>query len=261
MSAMIAQPSSRLSYMEWGTGTPTLVFLHYFSGAATSWQWVAQDLAADFRCIAIDLPGFGDSPPLVTPSLAAYSDLIQRQIAALTLDDFVLVGHSMGGKIALHVAANLQQPGLRQVMLIAPSPATQEPMPEAEQQRLLHHHPSVENAETTIDSATHLPLTDAQRETAIQTHVRAANSAWHWWIEQGMNHSIADQVTQITVPVTVFASPSDPVIPLEAIRQDVVELIPTANLVEIHDSGHLIPLEKPTAIAQHIRTQLVSSQG
>ena len=51
-------------WLDRGTGAPTLVFLHYFSGAAASWQWVMRSLESDFRCVAIDLPGFGQAPPV-----------------------------------------------------------------------------------------------------------------------------------------------------------------------------------------------------
>jgi pimeloyl-ACP methyl ester carboxylesterase len=244
-----------------GQGTPTLVFLHYFSGAAASWQWVITDLQADFHCIALDLPGFGQAPPLETPSLKNYSAYIWDVLSGLGVDRCVLIGHSMGGKMALQAAIDSVFAGLEQVILIAPSPATQEPMPTEERDRLLkddHHHP--ETAQETVDGATQRPLMAPQRTTAMQTHTTAEDHTWRWWLLDGMNHSIADQLEHIQVPVTVIASPDDPVIPLEAIQRDVVDLLPGSSLIQLPELGHLMPLEAPRAIAQTIR-QIITTNA
>lgn len=235
--------------------SPVLVFLHYFSGAAVSWQWVIDELKADFRCVAFDLPGFGKARSLAFSSLPGYGAFVREKLAALNLDKngFVLVGHSMGGKIALQVAAADALEGLRQVVLVAPSPPTQEQMPSEEKERLLNNHPSRANAETTVKNATQVDLPESRHETAIQTHMQAEDLAWKWWLLGGMNHSIAHQMEAIQVPVTVVASHDDPVISYDLIQKEVVELLPTAKLVELSDVGHLMPLEAPERLAQEIR--------
>jgi pimeloyl-ACP methyl ester carboxylesterase len=211
-------------------------------------------LRDEFRCIALDLPGFGEEPPLEQPSLDAYSNFVWEALSGLGVEQFILIGHSMGAKIALQVAASSVFKVPQQVILVAPSPPTQEPMPDEERQRLLTNHPSEENAATTLDQATRNTLTEEQRSLAIQTHTRAENSAWQWWLKQGMNHSIADQLENIRVPVNVIASPDDPVIPFDTIQQDVVDLMPQAKLIQMDGLGHLIPLEAPEQLAQTIRT-------
>ena len=61
--SMVNLADGGLSLVDQGAGKPVLVFLHYFSGAAVSWQWVMKILQADYRCIALDLPGFGETAP------------------------------------------------------------------------------------------------------------------------------------------------------------------------------------------------------
>ena len=146
-------------YIDQGNQNPTLVFLHYFGGAAASWQWVIELLRNDFRCIALDLPGFGEEPPLEQPSLDAYSNFVWEALAGLGVEQFILIGHSMGAKIALQVATSSVFKVPKQVILVAPSPPTQEPMPNKERQRLLDNHPSRENAATTVEQASLSPLT------------------------------------------------------------------------------------------------------
>lgn len=229
-----------------------MVFLHYFGGSALNWQWVAEALSPQVRSIALNLPGFGPAACLEQPSLQGYADHVKRTLDALQVEEFILVGHSMGGKIALQVAVD-QPEGLQQVVLIAPSPPTQEPMPDEERQRMLHPHPHQENAETTVNQAAQAPLSEQQRHLAVQTHLTAEDSAWRWWLLEGMNHSIADHMERVKVPVTVIASQDDPVIPFATIQQDVIGSLPQARLVTLEGVGHLIPLECPDRIARELK--------
>lgn len=242
--------NAAVSY-EWGNGNKTLVFLHYFGGAAQSWQWVASQMP-NHRCIAINLPGFGGAPALEQPSLEGYAHSVLDTLASLDIEDYTLVGHSMGGKIALQIAAQENRPP-QQVILIAPSPPTQEPMPDEEKQRLLDNHPSQDNAETTVTNATQKLLSKEQQALAIQTHMAVEEAAWRWWLLEGMNHVIAEQVSQLLIPVTILASKDDPVIPYDTICQEVFELIPDAKLVTTQGVGHLIPLEATDWVVQQVR--------
>jgi len=245
-------------FVEWGSGDKTLVFIHYFGGAAISWQWVAQQLP-DFRCIAFNVPGFGGTSAPQKPTLQQYADTISQTLADLNLKNYSLIGHSMGGKLALQVAINCDF-SPQQIILIAPSPPTQEPMPEAEKQRLLDHHPSTENAATTIKNATQKPLDKEQYAVAIQTHKIVEDAAWRWWLLEGMNHSIADKIVQLHIPVTVLASKDDPVISYSLIQSDVIGLLPNAKLITIENVGHLIPLETAEWTATQLRQIILSDQ-
>ncbi|MGF1514194.1 MAG: alpha/beta fold hydrolase [Elainellaceae cyanobacterium] len=247
---MTSDPAASPS-ITWGSGDKAIVFLHYFGGAAESWRWVAEQLSG-YRCVALNLPGFGGTSAPEQPSIQQYAQAVAAELDRLSIRDYVLVGHSMGGKIALQTAASSAAPP-QQVVLVAPSPPTQEPMPEAEKQRLLDNHPSRDNAETTLSNAARRELTNEQREVAIQTHMNIEDGPWRWWLREGMNHSIADQMAQLSMPVTVLASKDDPVIDYDLVQSDVLAVIPGSKLVAIAGVGHLIPLEAPDWVADQLR--------
>lgn len=106
-------PTVRLHYLEWGEPTsPPLLLLHGGSAHAHWWDHIAPVLANDFRIIALDLRGHGDSGWV--PGGSAYqiedyvADLIQV-VAQLALPSFVLLGHSLGGFVAMSYASTYSQ--------------------------------------------------------------------------------------------------------------------------------------------------------
>ena len=246
MTANVSPPT-----VEWGQGPETLVLLHYFGGAALSWQWVAGALP-HHRCVALNLPGFGGRPAPSAPSLATYADHVTDTLAGLQMDDYVLVGHSMGGKIALQVAIQSAQPP-RRVVLVAPSPPTYEPMTPDARAHMLHGHRERSRAEAAVADATRQPLSVPQRALAVYTQTLVDDAVWRWWILEGMNHSIAPQLSRLQVPVTVLASVDDPVISFDTIRSEVMALLPGATLVTTRGAGHLLPLETAGWVAASLQ--------
>ncbi len=86
---------------------PPLVFLHGFADHAHAWQFVIADLVDDYFCIALDFRGFGDSGwnPQGVYLFAEYQLDVAGVVRSLGLERFPLIGHSMGGNIAVQYAA------------------------------------------------------------------------------------------------------------------------------------------------------------
>lgn len=241
---------------QWGEQKEILVFLHYFGGAALSWQWVTELLSDFFRCIAIDLPGFGNAAPLEHPSIEGFAAFVQQELQKLDVETYTLIGHSMGGKIAMQLAATPPAQSVNTLILIAPSPPTVENMPAEEKERMLNH-PNKQEAEKTVKKVTKKSLTDKQYKLAIETQLIIDHSTWRWWLLEGMNHSIADQVKKIETPITILASEDDPAITYDEIQNEVVANLKGARLVTTKAVGHLIPMESPEWLADQIRQAAV----
>ncbi|RYD52077.1 MAG: alpha/beta hydrolase [Sphingobacteriales bacterium] len=101
LNGFAQKQANGLNYYESGTGN-TLILLHGLPENATLWRNIASTLAAHSHVIIPDLPGSGDSPlpdgPLTIESMAtAVNGLLQT----LQITDCMLVGHSMGGYVAM----------------------------------------------------------------------------------------------------------------------------------------------------------------
>lgn len=122
-------PGVTLSYTDEGQG-PVVVGLSGLPGAHHHWRWLATPLFDWARFIRLELPGFGEArmPGPVQPlSLQARGELVARALEALKLDEVSLVGHSMGGLIALEVARHHGR-SVRSVTLVAtPGPTAHYP--------------------------------------------------------------------------------------------------------------------------------------
>jgi pimeloyl-ACP methyl ester carboxylesterase len=94
----------RLHYVDWGNdAAPVAVLVHGGRDHARNWDWVARDLRRDYHVIAPDLRGHGDSQWAVG-GMYAVADFvldIANLIEALGEREVFLVGHSLGGAIAL----------------------------------------------------------------------------------------------------------------------------------------------------------------
>jgi pimeloyl-ACP methyl ester carboxylesterase len=89
-----------------GSGEP-LLLLHPLGGSMVVWEPVLERLAAEREVIAVDMPGFGDSPPLpgsADPTPAALAAAMGAFLDSLGLDDAHLVGNSFGAWVAIELA-------------------------------------------------------------------------------------------------------------------------------------------------------------
>jgi pyruvate dehydrogenase E2 component (dihydrolipoamide acetyltransferase) len=102
---------------EQGDGEP-LVLLHGVATSRLIWRRVLAPLALRRRVIAVDVPGFGESEP-VGPGFEL-EQVADRLVDGLGLDRFDLVGHSLGGAVAVATAAR-HPAAVRRLVLVSPA--------------------------------------------------------------------------------------------------------------------------------------------
>ena len=254
-----------LNVFEAGVGNyrkthPTLIFLHYFGGSSRAWTKVVAELAADYHCVAPDLRGFGASDaPAENYAVNDYADDAADLIRALEIKNYVLIGHSMGGKIALALAARNPK-GLQSLILLAPSPPTPEPVLEETRAELLASHGNRRVAAEMVSIAVNAELSDEVFERTVNDNLRTSEAAWKSWLIGGSREDVSSEVERINVPVFVVAGEKDEAMTPKLLEREVVRRIEGAHLVVVPEVKHLLPLEVPSIVASLIREHCESFQ-
>ena len=228
---------------------PALIFLHHFGGAGRTWDAVIQQLEPRFQCLALDQRGFGDSSAASVYSVAAMADDVLAVVERLKLERYWLIGHSMGGKVALSVAGR-RSGGLAGLVLIAPSPPTPEPIEPAERARLLRSHGNRAAALETNRSISHLPIPPDALETLMADNLRCEASAWQAWLESGSRETL--ELDVLDLPTLLIAGQHDAVIRPELLNREVAPHLRAHRLEVIAGAGHLLPLEAAERVAELI---------
>ncbi len=99
---------------------PALVFLHGFLGSRQDWQETIDMLKNSFYCISLDLPGHGNSISTVSPLQEGFTNchrLIKNALDDLQLQEYVLIGYSLGGRIALDYARTQNDTRIQALLL------------------------------------------------------------------------------------------------------------------------------------------------
>ena len=223
----------RIRYMEAGDGPP-LVMLHGAGGFSLT---RGHDLLSrQFRVIAFEMPGFGQSAENTrTRDVPELARTLAAAAANLGLDRYDLLGISFGGTTALWLA--LQQPEcVRGLVLAAPAAIGWAGRPGAgspeEMARRLYAHPERMPLPPAID-----PAVQAKQQ-AFVARVRGPER----------DADLEAQMRALPVATLVLFGTLDRVIPPEMGRH-YKELIPNGHLVFVYDAGHAIAVERPEAFA------------
>lgn len=101
--------------------SPPLLMIHGWLSYRGVWQQTIEAFKEDYYCVSVDLLGFGDSdkPPDADYSIEAQGRRILQLADELGLDKFSLTGHSMGGQIALCIAAMLASERIEKLVNVA----------------------------------------------------------------------------------------------------------------------------------------------
>jgi len=112
---------SRLNSIQTGNG-PLLVMLHGLFGSLDNFGSVTLHMERNLSVLRIDLPGHGLSPTLPSLSIEAMAQAVLDELDALGVREYHLLGHSLGGKVAMCMAGHARAKGLQNLVVedIAP---------------------------------------------------------------------------------------------------------------------------------------------
>ncbi|KAM7212366.1 alpha/beta-hydrolase [Rhypophila decipiens] len=242
--------------------TPVIIFLHFWGGSSRTWSLVGPTITdKGYPITAIDFRGWGEStgPDLEDAySISKLADDVESVLAEINIPKVVLVGLSMGAKVAQLIAARGRfSSRLCGLVLVSPSPATPLTLPADIRDQQLHAYDSEESARFVATNVLTVSYRgdDSNRTLpafVVQDMLRGNKWAKKAWPAYGMAEDVSGGVGDISVPVLVLAADEDVVEPVDRVRVEVCDKIPGSKLVVIQDSGHLSPLDKPEAVAENL---------
>ncbi|TDV15719.1 alpha/beta fold hydrolase [Paraburkholderia caballeronis] len=250
---VIESNGTRIHVTQRGNGELALVFLHYYGGSARTWDAVADELADRYRIVAADHRGWGDSEaPADGYRIADLAADAEGVIEALGLRRYVLIGHSMGGKVAQLIASR-RPDGLEGLVLVAPSPPSPMLLSDAQRATLTGAYQTRESVEFVIDHVlTAKPLDAAHREQVIEDSLKGAPQAKAGWPEVAMREDITAATTSIDAPTIVISGELDQVDRVATLQAELLPRLPHAAMHVLPGTGHLSPLEAPAEVARLI---------
>lgn len=236
----------RVHYQETGTaalGQKTLLLIHGAGGSSQSWQKQLSGLQG--HLIAVDLPEHGESEGKALDSISAYGEFVWEFSQALRLKRYVLVGHSMGGGIALDFA--LHHSEVLEGLIIVDSGARLKVNPELLTILARGEHP-VGNVQFMFAHNTPVAIL----EQAAKEMEEVSPSVYLADFQACDRFNILEQVKKIKVPALILCGQEDRMT-LPKFSEFLHEEILDSRFVLIPDAGHMAMLEQPELVNQVIR--------
>ena len=221
-----------------GSGTPRILALHGWGRTHRDWSTVLDGSDS----IALDLPGFGASPPPPAAwGLADYADAI-RPVLEEVERPVVIVGHSFGGSVGVQLAAGAGPESVRAVVV------TGSPLVRA---RRVGKAPISFRLARWLSARGLFPDSkmEALRNARGSADYRAANGVMRDTLVRVVNEDVAELLPHLQVPLELVWGEDDRDVPVEVAGQ-VAELAPSAKVTRLPGVGHDTPLEAPGALRE-----------
>jgi pimeloyl-ACP methyl ester carboxylesterase len=242
---------SNLHFQEAGQGTP-LILLHAFPLSSELWRPQLETLSNDFRVIAPDLPGFGNSPDFVEDaSVDHMANSVMALLQQLKIEEpIILGGLSMGGYTAL-AFARLFPESLRALILCDTRAEADTEEGKAGRDKTIALAQS-QGARPIVEQM----LPKLLGETSQKERVNMMESVRTLALQQsptGIANALRalrdrpdslDLLPQINVPTLVIVGEEDTITPV-SMAQTLANKIPNARLEIIPQAGHLSNIEQP----------------
>jgi pimeloyl-ACP methyl ester carboxylesterase len=241
-----------LPFTQTGNGANALVFIHGFLDDASFWRSTNEALEArNLSVVTLDLPGMGKAADDPGPfSLDRLAQTVASVVDAVGRPT-VLVGHSMGARIA-ELVARMRPRQIAGLVLLTPVALGGTAVPEASATafRSLGSNPKGQR-ELRIQSSSHLTASDLDHAVEVGARVRPATvtalfDAWSGGHDAGLVPSVVD------VPVLILYGVDGPFVTRELVTTTIFPRFGRARIASISNAGHWPHLEQPAATATAI---------
>lgn len=263
-----------IHYTVSGSGQQTMLFVHGLGSNHKAWDKLIPHLSPSYRCVSIDLPGYGDSSKGEHPyGIPFFAKKINEFVRKQGYKDVLLVGHSMGGQSS--ITAILEEPQhYQKLILVAPAgfetfnraarqwvrtmykPALLRAMPEDQIRRNFeaNFHQFPEDAQFMIDDRMELRAD----EEAYSHYCRMIPKC----VMGMLDAPVFQRLAELQLPTLVIYGENDQLIPNKMLNptlttakvaQKGAAKIPDSRLLLLPKCGHFVQWECAAAVAAEMR--------
>ncbi len=258
-----------IHYLAWGDpGARGLVFVHGGGAHAHWWTHIAASFAREFRVLAVDLSGHGDSTHRSEYDLEQWTDEVVAVADAGEISGRpVIVGHSMGGFVTIATAA--RYPNKLSGVIVCDSPVT-EPDPEIGAYRLKEAFGRPRTYESVEDAIAHFRTVPGQAryldyviDHVARQSLRPVDGGWQWKFDRrifeqfgmGLRSIALPYLQDVTCRLALLASEQGLVTP--DIGESMYDALGRVTpIIEIPEAGHHAMLDEPLILLTAIRALL-----
>ena len=266
----------RLHVRTRGSAGSWVVFVHGLFVQGKNWTTIAKGLTDRHRVALVDLPNHGHSPWTDRVDYVDMAELLATELVAVG-EPVTLVGHSMGGKVAMQLA--LRRPELLRALVVVDISPVVHPVsgartddPDEEPARFGHYIAAMqaldldrierrEDADRALAEAVPSPMV---RSFLLQSLVReglGAGGGWRWRLNLDLLERDLEALRGFPDPPpgarfdgpVLWIAGADSHYVLPADRPRMVELFPTTRLVRIKNAGHWVHAEQPEVFLETLR--------
>jgi len=260
-----------IAYVDEGKGDQVIIFIHGLGSYLPAWKKNIEGLKSSYRCIAIDLPGYGKSSKQPhSGKMSYYASVVKEFAEKLGIKEVTLAGHSMGGQISMVAALNY--PDLVKSLILV-DPAGFERFSEGQKQWFRNV--------MTLEGVKNTPAEDIQSNLAVNfynmpddaefmitdrlTMRKAADfDNYCYAVVQSVygmvDEPVIDLLTNISQPTLIIFGENDNLIPNRflnpgktiKIAESGKSKISNSQLLMVKKAGHFVQFEKPLEVNKGI---------
>lgn len=234
-------------------GSPPLVLIHGSGGNRLHWPPQLRRLP-NYRVFGLDLPGHGESPGEGETTIEGYVRRIVEWLEEQEIERVVLVGHSMGGAIAMTTA--LEEPDRVAGLVLVGTGGRLRVNGE-----ILQAAADPSRFEETVEVVTTWAFSDQTPEKIVALAktrmIETRPEVIHGDFKACNQFDICDHLPEIRVPSLILCGEQDRLTPLKYAHH-LNEQIPDSTLVLLEGAGHMVMLERPLEVAEVVEHFLAS---
>jgi esterase len=246
----------KLYHQSQGTGRP-LIILHGLFGSSDNWRGVAKQLATHAQVIRVDLRNHGQSPHSDEMSYDLMADDVAELMADLKLEQVDVIGHSIGGKVAMALAARYPEK-LRRLLVVDMAPKWYPDRHSDIFEALLALDLSQFTKRSEVDVALATTIADKGIRQFLLMNLALSDGKLQWRINlQGLSEHYSELLQAVCEGQVI----EQPTLFLRGdlsnyIEQDdevtIKQTFPNSDITIVEQAGHWIHAERPDLFLSHV---------